>query len=151
MSSLDFAFSKIVQRSLNLKSILLMAFFAERTALKNIVDPLTKCKRISRDDKKNRSLDVFDCHQKRGMTLEEIRLCLSMSSLDFAECKIVQRSSDYRNIVDPLTKCKRISRDDKKSRSLDVFDCHQKRGMTMRGRSILSAYKKRMTGRRERL
>ena len=69
------------------------------------------------------------------MTREEIRLCLSMSSLDFtfsnvavfpsmssldfAECKIVQRSSDYRNIVDPLTKCKRISRDDKKNRSLD--------------------------------
>ena len=35
-----------------------------------------------------------------------------MSSLDFAECKIVQRSSDYKNIVDPLTKCIRISRDD---------------------------------------
>ena len=62
------------------------------------------------------------------MTLEEIRLCLSMSSLDFtfsnvavfpsmssldfALSKIVQRSSDYRNIVDPLTKRKRISRDD---------------------------------------
>ncbi len=27
-----------------------MAFFAERASLKNIVDPLTKCKRISRDD-----------------------------------------------------------------------------------------------------
>ena len=73
-SSLDFAECKIVQRSSNLMSILLMAFFAERVALKNIVDPLTKCKRISRDDKKNRSLDVFDCHQKRGMTERRERL-----------------------------------------------------------------------------
>ncbi len=86
-----------------------MFFFAERAALKNIVDPLTKCKRISRDDKKNRSLDVFDCHQKRGMTERKNAL---KSSLDFAECKIVQRSSDYRNIVDPLTKRIRVSRDD---------------------------------------